>query len=88
VAVHLKFSIQGEVLTRGEADLFLDQIDTVYDLGDGMLDLNSGVRLHEIELFLGIHQEFERTETAIVDEIRGVFHRFNDPLTGFLIDEG
>ena len=35
---------------RGDRDLLLDQIDAGHHFGDGMLDLNAGVDLDEVEV--------------------------------------
>ena len=45
------FLTEGEGFAGGDADLGLHQIDTSDHFGDGMLYLDPGVHLHEVEFF-------------------------------------
>ena len=50
VADHLHvLLLPGQRLARGDPDLLLDEIDAGNLFGDGMLDLDPRVHLHEIE---------------------------------------
>src|SRR5262249_32795564 len=53
-------------------DLLADQIDAGHHLGDGVLDLNARVHLHERELAIfRIEQELERAHVAVADRLHG-----------------
>ena len=54
-----------ERLAAGDAQLQFDQIEPGDRLGDGMLDLQPRVHLHEIELAAAIEQEFQRAGALI-----------------------
>ena len=54
-----------------DPDLLLDQIDTRDGLGDGVLDLDAGVHLHEVEAPVGIEQELHGPGIGIADRARG-----------------
>ena len=55
-----------DVLARSQFDLLLDQIVIDNFLGDGMLDLDSGVHFHEIEIPVCIHEELHGSNTFIL----------------------
>src|SRR5687768_10251315 len=61
-----------ESLTCGDADLLFDDVDAGDELGDRMLDLETRVRLHEVEPRLIVHQEFERAGIRVLDRFRRV----------------
>ena len=44
-------------LAGGDPDLLLDQVDAGDHLGDGVLDLDPGVDLDEVEVVVGVDQE-------------------------------
>ena len=44
-------------LAGGDPDLLLDQVDPGDHLGDGVLDLDPGVDLDEVEVVVGVDQE-------------------------------
>ena len=48
---------EGQRLAGGDPDLLLDQVDAGDHLGDGMLDLDAGVDLDEVEVVVGVDQE-------------------------------
>ena len=56
-----------ERLTGGDPDLLADQVDAGDHLGDGVLDLDPGVDLDEVELILLIDQELTGTGIDVTD---------------------
>src|SRR5206468_1312465 len=44
-------------LAACDPDLLLDDIDAGHHFGDGVLDLNAGIDLDEVEAALAIHEE-------------------------------
>src|SRR5678815_3036894 len=71
-----------ELLPRGDADLLLHQIDPGEHLGDRMLDLDSGIHLHEIERSVLVEEHLDRAGADVVDRLRagdcGVAHRLSE----------
>ena len=61
-----------EPLAGGDPDLFLHDVDAGHHLGDRMLDLQPGVRFHEIEAAVGIHQELEGAGVGVLHRLRRV----------------
>ena len=61
--------LQPERLAAGDAQLQFDQIEPGDRLGDGMLDLQPRVHLHEIEFAAAIEQEFQRAGALIADRL-------------------
>ena len=53
------FLVETQLLTGGDADLLLDQVDASDLLGYRMLYLDAGVHLDEVELPLRIDDEFD-----------------------------
>ena len=53
--------------TTGDAELLSDQIHSRHHFGDGMLHLNPGVHLHEIEPAVAIQKEFDRAGAFVID---------------------
>src|SRR5690606_39918381 len=49
--------------TRGNLDLFFDQVIVGYFFGDGMFHLDAGVHLHEVEVSVLVEEEFDGTRT-------------------------
>ncbi len=54
-----------EPLAARNQDLALDQIDSGDHFSDGMLDLDPGVDLDEVQLAGGIHQELNRARVRV-----------------------
>jgi hypothetical protein len=54
----------------GDADLFVDQIDAGDHLGYGMLDLQAGVHLDEVELAVLV-EEFDGADAAVLQLAHG-----------------
>ena len=50
-----------------DPQLLLDQVEARHLLGDGVLDLNAGVHLHEVEVAVGIDQKLDRAGPFVVD---------------------
>src|SRR5579872_2269008 len=61
----------GQPLATGDQQLRLDQIDTGDELGDRMLDLDTGIHLDEVELAV-FEEELERAGAAIADGAAGL----------------
>ena len=59
--------LQPERLAARDAQLQFDQIEPGDRLGDGMLDLQPRIHLHEIEFAVAIEQEFERAGALVAD---------------------
>ena len=57
----------GEARSGGYVDLLADEIDVVALLGDGMLHLDAGVHLHEVELLVLVEQELDGASAFVVD---------------------
>ena len=54
-------------LAASNTQLLGNQVDAGHHLGDGMLHLDAGVHLHEIEAAAAIHQELNRASAFVVD---------------------
>ena len=65
------FLLEPEPLARGNSQLQFNQIETRNCLGDGMLDLQPRVHLHEVELAGWIEQEFQRACALVADRLDG-----------------
>ena len=61
----------------GDADLFGDQIDTGDGFGDRVLNLESGVHLHEEKVLCVIQKKLDRTGAGITACQRGLHGRFS-----------
>src|SRR5258708_27406465 len=48
-------------------DLFFDQVEIHHFFRDTMLYLDTGVHLHEVEIAVLIHEEFDRSHAFVVD---------------------
>ena len=57
-------------LAGGDADHLLDEIDAGDHLGDGMLDLQPGVHLEEVEALVLRDHELDRAGGIVVDRSR------------------
>ena len=67
-----------EFFARRSADLLDDEIDARGHLRDRVLDLDARVHLHEIELAVVVHQEFERSERRVARLAQRVPNRVAD----------
>lgn len=64
--------VKGKLLARGNAELPLDQVDTGNHLSDGVLDLETGVHLHEVELAaVLVEDKLNSTGTDVADSRGG-----------------
>ena len=61
-----------QALAGGDADLFLHDVDAGHELGHRVLDLETRVRLHEVEPRLVVHEELERAGVGVLHGLRGV----------------
>ena len=70
--VHLGVIVpSGNRIAVGEFDLLLDQVVIHHLLGDGVLDLNPGVHLHEVEVPVSIDEEFHGAHALILHGFTG-----------------
>ncbi len=58
-------------LAARDAQLQFDQVQPGDRLGDGMLDLQTGVHFHEIERAARIEQEFQRARAFVTERLDG-----------------
>ena len=76
VALEAHFMLlERQRLTRSDPQLQFHQIETGDGLGDGMLNLETGVHLHEVVMNLGafrIEQELQRARTLVANGERGL----------------
>lgn len=56
----------GEGFTHGNAELLADKVDSGELFRDGVLDLDSSVHLHEVELALAIEEELNGAGGVVV----------------------
>jgi len=80
VGLHLALS-EVKLLAGGDAYLPLDQVDPRDHFRHRMLDLNSGVDLHEVEALLGIDQELDGTGRVVLRFPGQPERRFTEFLT-------
>ena len=73
------FLTMRQLLSGRDQELITNQIDSGNQFRYGMLDLNAGVHLHEVEVLSFIHQKFERADIRISD----VLHRLDNALPEF-----
>ncbi len=67
-AMEPDFSLRmAEPLARRHADHLLDNVDAGDEFGHGVLDLQPGVHFQEVEVALGINNEFHRSSAHIID---------------------
>ena len=64
-----------ELLALGDEDHLPYEIEPAHELGDGVLDLEARIRLHEIEAAGRIHQELERARVRVLDGLGRIDHR-------------
>jgi hypothetical protein len=67
--------LEAEAHPRGDADLLLHDVYARDHLGDGVLHLETRVRLHVIELPLIVHQELERAGVGVLHGLGRVHHQ-------------
>src|SRR5262249_49507278 len=73
-----------ELLAGGDADLLLDQVGVGDELGDGVLDLDARVHLHEVEVAVEVGQELHRPRTRVADGQRTAHRGLADLLARLL----
>ena len=79
----------GQLLPRRDPHLEFHQVDARDHLGDGVLDLQTGVHLHEEE-FVGViggDDELDRPRTGVVDAARGVARSRPDAGAGHCVQQ-
>ena len=64
------FLREAQRLACRDTDLFNDEIGAGHHLGDAMLDLDSGVHLHEVEVPLRVHDELDGACIGILYRLR------------------
>jgi hypothetical protein len=69
--VAANFELRGQngvqPLSGGDAQLRLHDVHAGDGLGDGVLHLDAGVHLDEVELAVLVHQEFDRAGVLVAD---------------------
>src|SRR3569623_1209485 len=73
---------EAELLARGDADLLAHQVDAGDALGDGMLDLQTGVHLDEEELAV-LPQELDGADAEVADLLDGLDDGLADLVAAF-----
>ncbi len=68
---------EGERRARGDADLLVHEVDAGDHLGHGMLDLDAGVHLDEVELAVLV-EELDRARADILQLLHGLGHGVAD----------
>ena len=68
------------------AYLLLDDIEARHHLGDAMLHLETGIRLHEVEVPRAVHQELEGTGIRVLNGL-GSVHRLRPHLAPLFLGE-
>src|SRR2546427_12740963 len=63
-----------------DADLLLHEVEVRAHLGDGVLDLDAGVHLHEIERPVFVEQELDRAGADVADRFGQPHGRVADVL--------
>lgn len=88
-SVDLNVGLLGDELLVGSyTDHLLDQIHTSDVLGNGMLDLKTGVHLQEVEVAGRVHQELDSSGRGVLDVLSEHNSLFTHGLTGLLINVG
>ena len=59
--------LERQLLAGGDADHQLDQVEAGDELGDGMLDLQTGVHLEEVELAVLVDDELDGAGALVLD---------------------
>ena len=59
--------IERKFFSVGDSDLPLNQVEAADLLGDGVLDLDSGVHFQEVEISSAIEEEFDSTGIGIAN---------------------
>src|SRR5687768_13950423 len=72
--------VYAERMSRGDADLLLHEVDAGEHLGDGVLHLDAGVHLHEVERSVLVEQHLDRAGADVVDRLRAGDRRIAHPL--------
>ena len=58
-----------QFLTERNPNLPLDQVDSIDHLRDAVFNLDSGIHLHEVKIFVLVHEEFNCSNTLIIDAL-------------------
>ena len=79
---------EGQRPPGGHRQLHLDQVDAGDHLGDGVLDLQAGVHLEEVEALVAVDEELDGAGAGVADARRRRDRRRAHRLPGLLADEG
>ncbi len=71
----------------GDADHPFDDVDAADHLADAVLHLQAGVHLHEVEVFVLVHEKLEGSRTLVPDVLRRLDRRFVKPGAGLVVEE-
>ena len=82
--------LESQLLPGRDAYLPLDQVESGDHFGDRVLDLQSGVHLHEEELVraVGQNDELDGAGTGVVDAASGIARCCADAVARHLIQQG
>src|SRR4029450_4465177 len=76
-----------ELAAGGDADLLEHEVDVGDHLGDGMLDLDAGIHLDEIELAVLV-QELDRADAEILELAHRLRHGLADGVARLVVESG
>ena len=76
----------GERLAGGDEDLLPHEVDPGHLLGDGVLDLDAGVHLHEVVVAGRCQEPFDRPGRAVAGRPRSIDGDPADPLAQRVVD--
>ena len=68
----------GERFAGGDADLLFHQIEAGHHFRHAMLDLDTGIHLHEIDFPIAVQQKFHGAGVDIAHRLRGIHRGFAD----------
>jgi len=63
------FLFNGQCISVCHPNLFFDQVNAVYHLGNGMLNMQTGIHLQKIEVFMFINEKLYGSRTLILARV-------------------
>ena len=82
------FLTEGQLFAGGNAQLEMDEIEAGDQFGDGMLHLQAGIHLQEVEVAVGVYQEFDGTGIGVASRLRGLDSYLSHAPAQVFIDDG